>query len=124
MLNKGLYELSSLSFEKADNSVKAMVRFNKDHDIFKGHFPSIPVVPGVCMIQIMKEILSETIKKEIFLEKADEVKFINMVNPEVNPDIEIEIKIKNYDENNISINGIFYFRDLIFIKIRAGFKII
>ncbi len=124
MLNKGLYEISSLYFQKDDNSVKATVRFNKDDDIFKGHFPSVPVVPGVCMVQIMKEIISEIIKKQIFLGKADEVKFINMVNPEVNPEIEIDIKIKKFTEDNISVNGIFYFRDVIFIKIRADFKII
>ena len=124
MLNKGLYEISSLYFQKDDNSVKATVRFNKDDDIFKGHFPSVPVVPGVCMVQIMKEIISEIIKKQIFLGKAEEVKFINKVNPEVNPEIEIDIKIKKFTEDNISVNGIFYFRDVIFIKIRADFKII
>jgi len=30
------------------------ININEKHEVFKGHFPDNPVVPGVCLIQIMK----------------------------------------------------------------------
>jgi 3-hydroxyacyl-[acyl-carrier-protein] dehydratase len=37
--------------------VKAKIAINKRHRIFDGHFPGLPVVPGVCMLQIVREIM-------------------------------------------------------------------
>ena len=124
MLNVGLYEIISYSFDEENQVIKASVKFDKDHDIFKGHFPGSPVVPGVCMIQILKEILEKTINHDTFLERVGEVKFLSMVNPEIHPEIELEVKLKNSDNNLVNVNGIFYFRDLVFVKIKANFKLL
>ena len=40
-----------------ENSVKASIELNPVHPIFEGHFPQTPVVPGVCMMQMVKEVL-------------------------------------------------------------------
>jgi 3-hydroxyacyl-[acyl-carrier-protein] dehydratase len=124
MLNVGLYEIISYSFDEDNLVIKASIRFNKDHDIFKGHFPGSPVVPGVCMIQILKEIIEKTIIRETFLERVGEVKFLSMVNPEIHPEVEFEIKLKNSDNNLVNVNGIFYFRELVFVKFKGCFKLL
>ena len=37
--------------------VKATISINKKHRILEGHFPGLPVVPGVCMLQIVRELM-------------------------------------------------------------------
>ena len=52
-----------LSEEKtSDSKYTFTILVNEKHDVFKGHFPGNPIMPGVCMIQIIKE-LSESITK-------------------------------------------------------------
>ena len=56
------------SSEKEENGrFIAKITLNKDHDIFNGHFPGNPVTPGVCMMQIVKELTEEFTGKQLFL---------------------------------------------------------
>ena len=43
--------------EAHENEYGCRIVFNAAHDIFKGHFPGQPVVPGVCMMEMVKELL-------------------------------------------------------------------
>lgn len=124
MLNIGFYDCSDFTFDEGNKMIHVKIKFNREHDIFKGHFPEIPVVPGVCMMQIMKETLENYLNREIFLSTAGEVKFIGMVNPDINPEVELDLVIKNSDENLINVNAIFYFREMIFTKVKACYKIL
>ena len=57
MLIKDLYKVNDLVTDK-DRTI-AQISIDRDHTIFKGHFPGNPVMPGVCMIQIIKELTEE-----------------------------------------------------------------
>ena len=57
MLVEGLY--SELSKSTADASVDVQIKIDNNHQIFKGHFPDNPVMPGVCLLQIMKEFTED-----------------------------------------------------------------
>ena len=54
----------------SDGKISATILFNANHPIFKGHFEQMPVVPGVCQTQLIKEILQEEIKKNLILSKG------------------------------------------------------
>jgi len=60
MLIKNLYKIESFHYK--NQQLKAEIFINKEHEIFKGHFPNNPVMPGVCMIQIIKELTEKEIK--------------------------------------------------------------
>ena len=93
------------SSEKTENgSFIANISLNKDHEIFKGHFPGNPVTPGVCMMQIVKELTEEFTGKKLFLKSASNVKFMAIINPFETPDLDLsfiitesdtEVKVKN-----------------------------
>lgn len=100
----------------------ALIELNKDHEIYKGHFPGNPVVPGVCLIQIIKETLSQHFCKELILVKADDIKFLNIVNPENDPEIELEIKIKHPGDDLVHVNVIVTNSDHICLKFRGSFR--
>ena len=54
---------------------------NPDHLIYKAHFPGQPVTPGVCILQMIQEILSEQEGMPLFIRKIKNVKFTNMISP-------------------------------------------
>ena len=72
------------SITSDEGSAKATLELNAMHEIFEGHFPWQPVVPGVCMMQMIKEILEISIGKETRLKKADHLKFLSVINPAMN----------------------------------------
>ena len=50
-------EVSSTYTSENNNSFNSVIELNPEHEIYKGHFPKIPVAPGACLIQAIKEIL-------------------------------------------------------------------
>lgn len=70
-----------ISVEHSESLVQVLMQVNANSDIFKGHFPDQPVVPGACMLQIVKDVLADTLKLKLQLLKADNIKFLNLVTP-------------------------------------------
>ena len=79
-----LFQIHSLSSE--GTQISAQLVLQRDHEIFRGHFPSQALVPGVCMVEIMREIISEHFHKPYYLQSASIIKFLGMILPdEVGP---------------------------------------
>lgn len=121
MLIKGLYKITAV--ENTDSGISADIHLNKDHDIFKGHFPGNPVMPGVCMIQIIKELTETAVEKNLFLSVSSNIKFMAIINPEINPDLKIVIDFKEED-GIIKVKNTTSFEETIALKLNATFKII
>jgi 3-hydroxyacyl-[acyl-carrier-protein] dehydratase len=106
--------------EKVDASgvVTAKISINKTHRIFDGHFPGLPVVPGVCMLQIIKEIMEVSSGRELKITGADNMKFLSVINPEQNNLVEAVI---NYTEapDKFSINATLFAGTTTFFKLKA-----
>lgn len=109
--------------EKGENEYEALIRLNKDHDIFKGHFPGNPVAPGVCMLQILKEITSEIIGEKLIMESSNNIKFMALINPETTPDLRLNIILKNEDQT-VTVKNICYFEDTIALKMGVKYTIL
>ena len=119
MLIEGLYTTDHFSFE--DNTVNASITLNNDHDIFKGHFPGNPILPGVCSIQIIKELTEKALDRSLFLSVSSNVKFLETVNPEANPKLVLSIAISEVEEV-IKVKAIISYNDTIALNLRAQFK--
>lgn len=52
-----------------------------EHAIFKGHFPGNPVLPGVCMIQIIKDVFLEAKEINGRLLTVQQAKFLEVIVP-------------------------------------------
>lgn len=110
------------SYEKAENgSFIANIYLNKDHDIFKGHFPGNPVTPGVCMMQIVKELTEEFTDKKLFLKSASNVKFMAIINPFETPDLVLQLDI-NEGEEEIKVKNTTSFGETIALKMSVNYK--
>ncbi|WP_139855591.1 3-hydroxyacyl-ACP dehydratase [Aequorivita sinensis] len=121
MLIEGLYKI--IAIEKTEKGILAKVHLDKNHDIFKGHFPGNPVMPGVCMIQIIKELTEKTVEKELFLAVSSNIKFMAIINPEKNSELQLAIDITE-ENGEVKVKNTTSFEDTIALKLSATFKII
>jgi 3-hydroxyacyl-[acyl-carrier-protein] dehydratase len=118
LLNK-LYVINDLQFIE-NNIITAKIHINKEHEIFKGHFPNQPVVPGVCLTNIVTDVISQSRGKSHFLKSADYIKFINIVEPSVHSDLFARIKLEETD-GLLKAEGSFFSENTVFFKIKARF---
>lgn len=123
MLLQGFYTLNKVD-KLDDGEYEAFIHLNKDHDIFKGHFPGNPVTPGVCMVQILKEITSQIVDKKLVMKSSSNIKFMALINPEKTPDLKLSISIKTDVENEIQIKNTCYFDDTVALKMGIKYSII
>jgi 3-hydroxyacyl-[acyl-carrier-protein] dehydratase len=66
-----------------EGNVTATISINANHDVFKGHFPGQPILPGVCSLQIVKEILEGALEQSLSLDNASNLKFLEIIDPNV-----------------------------------------
>jgi 3-hydroxyacyl-[acyl-carrier-protein] dehydratase len=111
--------------KKDENNTKfdVVIELNPQHPIYEGHFPDNPVVPGVCMQQMVKETLSFILKKDIILSKGDIIKFLNFIVPTANKKYSLHIHIKSNEANQIKTDSIISDEETIYFKYTAYFKI-
>ncbi len=107
--------------ESAVGSVKANVSINKTHKIFEGHFPGLPIVPGVCMVQMVREILEVSVNKTLSIESADNIKFLSVIDPRQHGEVSASIDYAEV-ENVFSINATLFANQVIFLKLRATLR--
>lgn len=105
MLQGKFFNIVSLDY-KGENSVSALLTLNRESDIFKGHFPNNPVVPGVCSVQIISELAEIIAGRELRLVHGNNIKFTAMINPDETPDIKAEIKLDPADDLKVFVNAV------------------
>ena len=47
--------------QRTEDGAVYTLRLNPDHVIYKAHFPGEPITPGVCILQIGQELLSDAV---------------------------------------------------------------
>lgn len=87
MLLNDLYTIEYIQREPSSFSCK--VAFNPRHDIFTSHKPSNRIVPGVFMMEMVKELLEQQTDKYLWLRNAPLIKFLRDVTPDVQPLINV-----------------------------------
>ncbi len=122
MLLKDFYTITELDSTNKEN-IKAIISLNKGHEIYKGHFPGNPVVPGVCLTQLIKEVMENVENKDLSLVHANNIKFMAVVNPEINNTLQIDLKVKyDTDENLIKVDSVTHYNGTVFYKFKGNFK--
>lgn len=122
MLSDNLYTL--ISFNNTDGKIEASLTLNANHKIFEGHFPNQPVLPGVCMMQIFKELVEKATGQSLFLYQADNSKFLSMVDPRTTPNL---IFLMDYTttEGYVKANGILKNEEAVFLKLSGcSYKVV
>ena len=89
MLKNSLYKI--ISSDHKENSIKAVLEIDAANELFLGHFPGQPILPGACMLQMVKEVLEAVFEKKVRLKKANQLKFLKMVDPTSNNLLKLDL---------------------------------
>lgn len=108
--------------EPAPGLVKAKISINRNHKILKGHFPGLPIVPGVCMMQIVREVMEVMTRKPLSLVAADTMKFLSVINPDQNHEVDVAVTYTESDSKYL-INATLFSGEVTFFKIKATLKV-
>jgi 3-hydroxyacyl-[acyl-carrier-protein] dehydratase len=84
---------------------------NPDHLIYKAHFPGQPVTPGVCILQMLRELLSVEMDKQLFIKNIKNAKFISMMSPVTDSRVSVLFSSVTPEEGGIKAQGVVTRRD-------------
>lgn len=121
LLNNFYTILESNTNEKG---LSVLVKIDKEHSIFEGHFPNHPVTPGVCTMQIIKELSEEHLGKKLMLKMARNVKFMAIINPQQNEDVRFDLAIDTDENGDYSIKSTVLIDENPALKFGGVYKII
>lgn len=98
-LNTTLYRI--LSLHHTTDSVTALLHLLPESIIYRAHFPSKPITPGVCITQMAVEIMEEALGKSLMMRKAKNVKFLAVITPENTVEVEYDISNIRQEEHSV-----------------------
>ena len=118
MLNHSLYKI--IASDHQDGIIHAALELNAGNEIFKGHFPDQPVLPGACMLQMVKEVLENATGASIRLQKADNLKFLSLIDPQQNSLLLLQV---NYtiDESLLRATASLMAEEVVCFKLQGVF---
>lgn len=61
------------------------VLLDEQHFIYQAHFPGEPITPGVCVIQIAKELLEDRLHRDYEIKRVKNAKFLSVISPKKTP---------------------------------------
>ena len=111
--------------QTVDNPVRKFIftiKLNPEHPVYQGHFPGNPVVPGVCQVQIIKELTSLILKTDLVIHKSDNIKFLSMIIPSISPLLKVSIDIKDKEPGFWHVNSVILSGEQVFLKFKGVFR--
>jgi 3-hydroxyacyl-[acyl-carrier-protein] dehydratase len=108
------------NFQATRNLISAEIVLNPGHSVFSGHFPGHPVLPGVCMIHIAKELLEKAVQSRQSLIRADQIKFLTVIDPRLTPGFEVKLNFEWVDEDSWKASGSFFNGETVYFKLQGA----
>lgn len=122
MVLENFYKIEAKNVIEENKNYSFDITINNKHTIFEGHFPGNPIMPGVCMMQITKDIVESLTNNKLFMKKCSNVKFMAIINPDVNKDLNLNITISEEENGNIKVKNSTKFKDTLALKLTALYQ--
>ena len=121
ILQDNLYTI--VSQRQEEESFVFQVRLHPEWPIYKAHFPGHPITPGVCIVQMVQELLQGLLHRELSLCQAKNVKYLSIVSPEEITELTITFsKIEEQPDGNMKVQAQVTSGDLLCTKLSVTFS--
>lgn len=81
------------------------IRLNAGHPIFAAHFPGNPIMPGVCQVQMIGELLADRVGRPLTLQEVVNLKFSAPISPVENPELTVGFAAVDDRDGSCKVKG-------------------
>lgn len=92
------------------------IQLHPEHAIYQAHFPGSPITPGVCIIQIITEILEKMHNRDMELVQITNLKFVQPLSPIETPEVDIAFSAIVHTDNQYKVRGTVFYDETVFTK--------
>lgn len=102
-LNKYLYRI--INKETNGEVATYLVELLPSCPIYSAHFPEMPITPGVCQIQLVKELLEDYTSKILSIQGVKNAKFVSVLTPDAQT-IKVSLSKVKQEDNQIKVQAV------------------
>lgn len=81
------------------------ITLHADHVIYRAHFPGQPVTPGVCILQIIGELLETYLGGALRLTTVKNLKFVRPLSPVDNNEVTVTFRRIDSEGDTVKTKG-------------------
>ena len=119
-LQDNLYTI--LSQQETEGLATFQLSIHPEWPIYKAHFPGHPITPGVCIVQMVQELLQRALNRDVTLRKAKNVKYLAIISPEEVSELTVSFtKIETLPDGSLKVQAQVSNGETIFTKMSATF---
>lgn len=114
-----VYDASSIKKEETADGYNVSVALDPECFIYKAHFPGHPITPGVCIVQMVSDLLGAVLGKQLEVSALKDAKFLSILSPENDSDVDVTFNnISVADDGSITAQAIVSYDDTTFATIK------
>ena len=119
-LQDNLYTI--LSQQEEAGLAAFQLRIHPEWPIYKAHFPGHPITPGVCIVQMVQELLGLALHRDVTLRKAKNIKYLAIISPEEVGELTVSFtKIEEQPDGSLKVQAQVASGETIYTKLSATF---
>lgn len=80
-LKNNLYTIARKQLEEGFSGSQYELELIPTSVIYQAHFPGEPITPGVCIVQMGKELVEDALQQELHVSYVKNVKFLSILTP-------------------------------------------
>ena len=100
-----------------DSGFEYMLSLNREHDIYRAHFPGHPVMPGVCILQICRELVEHHTAEQLWIRKIRNVKFLSVINPQECGRVQVAFNELTPEGDGYRVSALVYYETTRFARL-------
>ena len=102
-LKNNLYTIKNKQLDGLTGSYE--LELNPSCFIYQAHFPGEPITPGVCIMQMGKEVLEDALGKTLQVASVKNIKFLSIISPKETTNIIYQLKKVELSEDGQSVKA-------------------
>ena len=112
-----LFKIEDIKYN--DSQLETGIVIDDSHPIFKGHFPDQPVMPGVCMLEMILAAIEKSGQHHVRLAHISIVKYLSIWTPKEFTRVSLKIDYRFHENTCEILNCVIEKGDRIFLKFKG-----
>lgn len=116
---ESMYDILEISDKGTE--LTATIHLNKDDKVYRAHFPGCPVTPGVCIMQMVHDLLERHLGCRLRMSRGKNVKFLKVISPVENPVIDFHLQLEQTPDH-IKVTTEVFHGDTVFTRLSEEYQ--